>query len=154
MTMYRSTLLIAALSAAFFTPRANAQCINGTASYPIYKDGADIVYMLDTMGKEVVHIEYDLIRDTKEVRRVLSTDWTYTIVAFADDGVKDIDLKLYEWDALREVWVEVASETKTDAVALINYTPSQNQEYKVEVKAYSFHEGYDVARYGLIYYHD
>lgn len=146
------------LSLAFFClftlSALSAQCINGTDSYPLYKQGAALVKQLDDSGMEIVRIEYDLLFSTKETNRSLSPDWEYTIIGFADDGVKDLDITLYEYDDLIEEWTKVAEDTDSDPTAVVVFQPSSYGTYKVEVKAYEFHEGYSVARYGLIFYHD
>ena len=133
---------------------ASAQAYHGTKSYPIYRQGAQRVSNYDDEGKEIVRIEYDLIFSKKVTYRDLSSDWEYTIVGFADDGVKDLDLKLFEWDDLLEQWTEVASDALEDNYPVMTYKPSVSAQYKIEVIVYSFHEGYSAARYGLIIYHD
>ena len=132
----------------------SAQCINGTKSYPIYKAGAQLVSEFDNQDREIVRIEYDLIFDSKETFRDLTTDWEYSIMAFADDGVKDIDLKIYIWDDLLEVWTLVAQDNSTESYALITYQPAETARHKIEVIAYEFVEGYTAARYGLFIVHD
>ena len=133
---------------------ASAQCINGTKSYPIYKAGAQLVSEYDNQGKEIVHIQYDLLFDSRETFRDLTTDWEYSIIAFADDGVKDIDLKIYAWDDLLEVWNLVAQDNSEEGIAMITYQPEETGRHKIEVIAFEFNEGYTAARYGLFIVHD
>jgi len=132
----------------------SAQCINGTKSYPIYKDGAALVDQMDSDGREIVRIEYDLVFDKKESFRNLSPDWEYTIVAFADDGVEDLDLKVYVYDELLDKYTEVADDNSTESYAIVTVKPSKAALYKVDVIIYKFKEGYTAARYGLMYIHD
>lgn len=132
----------------------SAQCINGTKSYPIYKAGAQLVSEFDNQGKEIVRIEYDLIFDSKESFRDLSSDWEYSILAFGDDGVKDLDLKVYIWDDLLETWTLVAEDNSEESFCMITYQPEETARHKVEVIVYEFNEGYSAARYGLFYVHD
>lgn len=133
---------------------SSAQCINGTKSYPIYKAGAAIVSEFDNQGKEIVRIEYDLIFDSKETFRDLTTDWEYSIIAFADDGVKDIDVKVYIYDDLLESWTLVAQDNSTESYSIITYQPAETALHKIEVIVYEFHPGYTAARYGLFIVHD
>ena len=137
-----------------FSLNLKAQCINGVKSYPIYKMGAQLVEKLDNEGAEIVRIEYDLIFSSKETFRNLTSDWEYTIIGFADDGVKDVDVKLYEYDELLEKWKLVAEDKSSEAYAVVNYKPAVTALYKVEVIVYEFHEGYTAARYGLMFVHD
>ncbi len=137
-----------------FNIASNAQCINEKLSYPIYKQGAALVDQFDTQGQEIVRIEYDLVFTSKESFRNLSADWKYTIVGFGDDGVKDLDVKVYEYDDLLEKWSLITEDASTESFALVTVKPTKDALYKVEVIVYSFNEGYDVARYGLMYVHD
>lgn len=137
-----------------FSMNLNAQCINGTDSYPIYKMGAQIVEDFDTEGFEIVRIEYDLIFSSKETFRNLTSDWEYSIIGFADNGVKDLDVKVYEYDELLEKWNLVDEDKSTEAYAIVNLKPSITALYKVEVIVYEFYEGYSAARYGLMFVHE
>jgi hypothetical protein len=152
--MTKIKLLLAFAAIIFSASFASAQCINGTKSYPIYKAGAAIVNEFDTQGKEIVRIEYDLIFDSKESFRQLTSDWEYTIIAFADDGVKDIDVKIYTYDDLLEQWNLVAQDNSTESFSIITYKPAETGLHKIEVIVYEFNEGYTAARYGLFIVHD
>ena len=147
-------LLTAVLCMALLTSVVTANGYNGFKSYPIYKSGATLVSNLDNKGKEIVRIEYDLIFSEKQSFRQLSPNWTYSILAFADNGVEDLDIKLYVYDTLLSKWVFVKKDTDTDSYAALEITPNETADYKVVVQVYKFKDGYDAARYGLIYYHD
>jgi hypothetical protein len=112
------------------------------------------VDQFDTDGNEIVRIEYDLVFTSKETTRNLSADWEYTLVAFADDGVKDLDIKVYTYDDLLEKWTLVAEDNSAESFAIAVVKPPVDALYKVEVIVYQFHEGYDAARYGLMFVHD
>jgi hypothetical protein len=152
--MMKLKLLSAAILLIFTIGTTSAQCINGTKSYPIYKAGAAIVNEFDQQGKEIVRIEYDLIFDMKETFRDLTSDWEYSIIAFADDGVKDVDVKIYAYDDLLEQWTLVAQDNSTEGFAIITYQPAETALHKIEVIVYEFYEGYTAARYGLFIVHD
>jgi hypothetical protein len=132
----------------------NSPCVNGTRSYPIYRSGAQLVEKFDAEGAEIVRIEYDLIFTSKESFRNLSPEWEYLIIGFADTGVKDLDVKVYEYDDLLDKWTLVVQDDATDAFAMVAVTPTRAAMYKVEVIAYEFYEGYSAARYGLMFVHD
>ena len=132
----------------------HAQCINGTLSYPLYKDGAAFVKQIDDQGDEIVRIEYDLLFSSKETFRTLTSDWIYVIYAFADEGLKELNLKVYEYDDLLEEWNLVGEDTLTGRYATLNITPSVTAQYKIEIIAGEFNEGYTATRYGLLIYHD
>jgi hypothetical protein len=138
----------------FIKTGANAQCINGTKSYPIYKTGAQLVDQFDNDNREVVRIEYDLVFTSKETTRNLSSDWEYTLVAFADDGVKDLDIRVSVYDDLLDKWTQVAEDNSVESYAIATVKPPVDALYKVEVIVYQFNEGYTAARYGLMFVHD
>ena len=95
-----------------------------------------------------------MIFDQKESYRDLYSDWEYAIVGFADDGVKDLNLRLYEYDDLLEKWKLVAKDETEESYGMVTIKPSVRARYKVEVVISEFHEGYTAARYGLIYLHE
>ncbi|GEM_PF-1213166 len=150
----KSKILTLVILSLLFSVNISAQCINGTKSYPIYKAGAQLVNKFDSQGSEVVRIEYDLVFSSKESFRNLSADWEYSIIAFADNGVKDLNIKLYEYDSLLEKWTMVAEDKSTEAHAVLTYKPTVAALYKVEIIVKEFYEGYTAARYGLMYVHD
>ena len=137
-----------------FSITSFAQCVNGTKSYPLYKTGAKLVNDFDEEGSEIVRIEYDLVFSSKESFRNLTDDWEYTIIGFADDGVKDLDLKVYVYDDLLDKWSFVTKDASSDSYAVVVVKPEVSARYKVEVIVYEFEEGYTAARYGLLYVHD
>ncbi len=138
----------------FFPANSPAQCINEKLSLPIYKMGAELVEKFDDQGNEIVRIEYDLVFNSKESFRSLSSDWEYTIIGFADNGVKDLDLKLYEYDESTEKWSFVAEDKGSESYSIVKVKPEVTKLYKVEIIVYEFIEGYSAARYGLMYVHD
>jgi len=147
-------LILSALLFLFCIEVLNAQCINGTSSYPIYKTGAQLVEEFDKSGAEIVRIEYDLIFSSKETFRNLTSDWEYSIIGFADNGVKDLDVKLYEYDELLDSWTLVAKDASDESYAIVTYRPAVTSMYKVEIIVYEFKPGYSAARYGLMFVHD
>lgn len=150
--MMRATLLLFSLLASWHY--GQAQCFNDTKSYPLYQVGAELVSTLDSAGKEIVRIEYDLIFTSKETFRQLASNWEYTLVAFSDDGVKDLDIKLYEYDARLDRYVLKKKDNSNDKVAVLTWQPQETAKYKIEIIVYQFQAGYTSARYGLIVFHD
>lgn len=138
----------------FIALSVNAQSINGVKSYPLYKQGAKLVNELDVEGNEIVRIEYDLIFSSKETYRYLSPDWEYTIQGFADGGVAQMDLKIYVYDDLIDEWNLLKTDQMEGAAPYLTITPPESAQYKIEIIVTDFYEGYNVARYGLIFYHD
>lgn len=133
---------------------APASALSRSASMkPIMEKSEHLVeYLEDENNMEIVRMEYDILSDVKTTTRVLSSGYTYFIVAFGDYRFKDIDVKVYRRSA--GGWVEVEKDVDTSATAVVTVTPSYTEEYKIEIKAYSFEPGYDVGHYGLIIAHE
>lgn len=149
---FQSYLILVLFSLLFIN--SQAQCINGVKTMPIYKQGEPIIEDLDFMGMEVVKVEYDLIFSEKFSYRYLSDDWKYKVMAFADGGVKDLDIYLYENDVETGEWVLVAEDTGENAEPFVFHVPKAYTEYSVKIVVDEFYEGFNAARYGLIIVHE
>jgi len=101
---------------------------------------------------EVVRIEADIIRTTKETIRMLAPSFSYSIVAVACNRIEDIDIEVYE--NVNYEWVLINKDDDTEDVAAVAIQPSTYAEYKIVVKAYKFYTGYDVGHYGLAIIHE
>ena len=144
--------LTIALLMMFCCATANAQNAE-TTMQDIYDKGGELVKMLEERyEQEIVRIEYDLLFGTKESIRTLSTSYRYTVLAFSDDRVEDLDITVYKRSG--NSWEQIMKDTETDNSPLVQFTPTAATEYKVEIKAYKFREGESAAHYGLIISHD
>ncbi len=101
---------------------------------------------------EVVRIEADLIRTSKEIIRSLDPSYTYTITAVGSNRILDLDLEVYK--NINGTWTLIKKDTDAANMAVVQLTPSSHSEYKVIVRAYKFNSGYDVGHYGLVFIHD
>lgn len=119
----------------------------------IYQEGLEYLQILeDKHNQEIVHIEYDLIFNTKETKRGFSSDYQYMVFAFADHRVEDLDITIFK--ETFKGWVQVEKDTKSDNTPLVFFKPEDSGTYKIEIKAYKFKSGYSAAHYGLIISHD
>lgn len=124
-----------------------------TTMTPIISKGEEVVkYIEDELNMEVVRMEFDILRDTKTTKRVLSKGWTYTIVAFGDFRFTDIDVRVYR--KRQGDWQLVDKDNDSSAIAVVGITPTYDEEYMIEISAFSFKSGYDVGHYGLIIAHE
>lgn len=137
-----------------FSINLNAQCINGTKSIPIYKVGKKLVKKFDKLGAEIVRIEYDLVFSSKDTFRDLSPEWDYNIIGFADEGVKDLDLKVLQYDIMKGEWIVLGSDVSKNSYASVIIRPNRVDTYKIQISVYEYFEGYTATRYGLIIVHD
>jgi hypothetical protein len=146
----RSMILAAMLLTVATT--VNAQDAE-TTMQDIYEQGLGMVkYLEEEANQEIVRIEYDLVFDSKETIRNLSSSYTYTVVAFADDRVEDLDITIYKKSG--SSWTQVTKDTETDNTPVVQITPKEAGEYKVKITAYKFAEGYSGAHYGMIISHE
>ena len=121
--------------------------------YPVLKNSVDLIsYIEEDLDMEIVRIEFDIVQTSKETYRTLTSDYEYTIVAFGDDRIKDIDVALYRYNGKN--WVLVKKDNDSDSKAVVTYQPSETANYKIVVTAYSFVRGYSAGHYGLIICHD
>lgn len=124
-----------------------------TSMFPIINKSKEIVELIENdLGKEIVRMEYDILRTTKTTIRTLTDDYTYYIVAFGDFRFKDIDVKVYK--KVYGEWQIVEKDADANAMAAVSITPEQTCDYLIEISAYSYESGYDVGHYGLIIAHD
>ena len=109
-------------------------------------------YLENELDLEIVRMEYDILKTTKTTTRTLSPGWTYRIVAFGDYRFKDIDVSVYR--KINGSWTLIERDQDSSEIALVVITPEYAEEYLIEIKAYSFNEGYEVGHYGLIVAHE
>jgi hypothetical protein len=102
-------------------------------------------------GQEIVRMEFDIIRDSKETYRYLTDSYEYGILAFGDDRIEDIDIKVYKF--VNDQWSLIEKDEDESAVAFISVEPPFTARYQIEITAYAFTEGNDVGHYGLIIFH-
>lgn len=125
---------------------------DGTSIKDIVEKAYEIVENIEEKDMEVVHLECDILKTKKSVTRTLSKGWTYGVIAFGDDRFLDIDVVIYRKNGNQ--WVRVAKDDDESAVATVEVTPASDGEYKIEIQAYKFAEGYSGGHYGLIMFHE
>ncbi|MGM9688480.1 MAG: hypothetical protein ACI3YD_05460 [Alloprevotella sp.] len=141
-------LLLIAFAAVLSTAHADDRSMQ-----PILNKGEIIAnYVEQELEKEIVRIEYDILSTTKTTTRILAKGWNYSILAFGDERFEDIDVVVYRKS--NGAWVEVARDADSEALAMVNVSPSTQGEYKIEIKAYKFKAGYNIGHYGLIIAHE
>lgn len=127
--------------------------MQGRSMYSIMNKSESLVdYLENELNLEIVRMEYDILRTTKTTIRVLSPEWRYQIIAFGDYRFKDIDVLVYR--KINGSWTLVEKDQDTSEIALVSISPEYAEEFLIEIKAYSFNDGYDVGHYGLIIAHE
>lgn len=120
---------------------------------PIMSKAVDLIELIeDNYDQEIVRMEFDIVTDNKETFRTLYEGIEYTVVAFADDRVSDLDVRVYAWDS--GDWALVKKDSDSSDVAVVSLTPDETARYRIVVSAYSFNSGYSAAHYGIIIFHE
>lgn len=120
---------------------------------PIMSKAVDLIDLIeDSYDQEIVRMEFDIVTDNKETFRTLYEGIEYTVVAFADDRVSDLDVRVYAWDS--GDWALVKKDSDSSDVAVVSLTPDETARYRIVVSAYSFNSGYSAAHYGIIIFHE
>jgi len=124
----------------------------GTSMLPIIGDVISAVrYLEDSLGVEVVRIEYDIISDKKNSIRTLYQDYNYGIVAVGDYRINKIKLDAYEMKGKK--WKLLNSNARSSYLALLTIEPKETAEYSFDVIVEEFAKGYTAGHYAIIYYH-
>lgn len=145
-TLALATLLLSSTTAFAADPE--------TTMVPIIEKTQSIVDLLEgsQYNEEVVRIEMDLLFDSKESIRTLTSKYTYTIVAYGDDRFKDIDVSVYR--RTDHGWAIVEKDADNSSLAVVTIKPETTGEYKIEIIAREFEKGYSAGHYGLVISHD
>lgn len=111
-----------------------------------------IIETAEKRDMEVVRVEADIIRTTKETYRVLDPSYRYSIIAVGSSRIKDLDIEVYK--KIDGEWTLIQKDDDNQNVAGVEIKPSAYADYKILIKAYAFYEGYDVGHYGLAVIHN
>lgn len=122
--------------------------IYDTSVQSVYKDGYTMIQESENGGYKIGHMQFDYITTEYSTTRNLYSGNEYIIFAFADKGVKDLDIKVYE--SVDGYWELVKKDTKIDNSAGVSFRCTRTNKYKIKIDAYEFRPGYDRAYYGLI----
>ncbi|MCX6253787.1 MAG: hypothetical protein NTV31_04840 [Bacteroidia bacterium] len=148
-------VLTIGLYLAVLTPSASAQ-YSDISVIPILNQAKSKLRQLTSMNVQIARVEFDLIfkDEVKSTTRDLYSHRTYSIVAFGDTRmIKDIDILLYQYDYKQKQWTKIMEDNDADPEAILQFTPSENGTYTIDVKVYSFIGEYTAGHYGLIIYY-
>lgn len=147
--MKKLTTLVLCLAALLTVRNLHAQ----TELTDLCRRAADLTELVQNeYQQEVVRLEFDLISSTKSTYRKLYQGYDYGIVAFSDERIADIDIKIYK--LINNEWVELGKDNTSDETALVTITPSYTGDYRIDITSYKFSYGYDSGYYGLLVYHN
>ncbi len=125
---------------------------NGTSMMPVVGGLEDIVKTLEKEKVEIVRIEVDLLFTAKNTFRILYPKYTYGILTYGDYRFKSLALNIYKKE--NGEWKFFKTGENKDGTSSILITPEKLAEYKFEVIAAEFNEGYTGGHYVLIIMHN
>ena len=124
---------------------------NGTSMMPIFNKAKNLITTLEEKNKlEIVKMEFDIVTAVKKTTwRTLSKDVSYSIAAFGDYRIKDIDISVFK--SVNGNWTRVVKDKKEDSFALVSVKPAKTEMYKIEISVYQFKDKHNAAHYGLFF---
>ncbi len=131
----------------FLSTFLNAQVANKSV-VPIINQTSDYIQLIEQKyGKQIVLLQYDVIKTSKETFRQLYAGVQYGIIAIPDGTVKDVNLKISYIKS--DDWEVVAKDLDTEGIVMLFYTPTETGIYKLDVSA-SLANPDDFGYYSLI----
>jgi len=138
-----------------FATGAFAQTEKDRSMKPILEDCKTLIDDIESKNEEIVRMEFDIVKDTKETFRTLTDSYTYGITAVGDYRIKKIGLELYSENySQSNTWTLVKVENADKYYASMTIKPSDTKRYKIVVKAIDFENDNTVGHYGLLIYHE
>ncbi len=115
----------------------------------IYNETQTYISLIETKYKsQILRLEFDVTTGISATYRYLAKDQVYGIMAIGDKSkIENVDVRIYENRGGE--WVEVAEDTQTKGLAVLNFTPSSSDTYKIEISA-TFKENEQYGFYSLI----
>lgn len=121
----------------------------GTSMMPIFNKAKIYIETFEKNDKhEIVRMEFDIVTTYKKKSwRTLAKGIKYSVIAFGDYRIKDIDISIFKYRDKK--WVRVVKDKKEESFAVVSFTPDKTEEYKIEISVYEFKDNYKAAHYGL-----
>lgn len=122
---------------------------------PILNQTADKILEIEEDYNTIVRMEFDIVfkGSAKSTFRDLYSTRTYYFQAFGDNNrIEDVDIVVYQKEG--DEWIEIAKDNSENSEATLQFKPSKNANYKINITAYKFKDGYTAGHYGLVIYHD
>jgi hypothetical protein len=116
----------------------------------IIESGITVANRLTAANIEMVRSNFDILSTTSDIKRtyrVLSAKQTYSIGVFANEGVENLALIVYE--PVGNDWVEIARGDSATWREYVSVAPTTTQLYRIDVVANKFSSGYKYGYYNL-----
>ncbi len=134
------------LCAVFVSFSLNAQIYSIS---DIYNQTPEYINLIENKyHNQIIRLEYDITTGVSSTYRYLAKDNVYGIMAIGDKS-KIIDLDLAIFQNKNGNWIKVVEDTTTEGLAVLNFTPSISDIYKMEIYA-KFRAGVQYGFYSLM----
>lgn len=115
---------------------------------PIVQQSSEYINLIEGKYKQqVVHLEYDIIKESKEIYRQMFADVQYGFILFGDEKFNNFSLKVSVIE--NDDWKVIIDEVGSDGIVTIFRKLPQIGTYKFEINA-DLKQGKDYGYYNLI----
>ncbi|MEA3451845.1 MAG: hypothetical protein U9Q83_08070 [Bacteroidota bacterium] len=119
------TLLVFSLSIMFSYAQTNKSIV------PIIGQTNDYIQLIENKYEQkVVHLEYDVIKTSKESYRQLFADVQYGIILFGDDNIKSLKLNISNIQSNN--WTTVVSKESEKGIVMLYFKPTKTDFYRFD----------------------
>jgi len=96
----------------------------------IISQSSDYITLIEqSYEKQIVHIQYDVIVEEKEVFRKLFADVQYGIIVVPDENLTDVDIIVEQ--IIDDKWTSVTDDLTNEGVAMVYFTPEETGMYRL-----------------------
>ncbi len=101
---------------------------------PIINQTNDYISLIEKKyEKQVVHLEYDVIKTSKESYRQLFGGVQYGIILFGDENIKNISLNI---SVIKDNnWKIIKTENSNEGIVMLYFTPDKTDFYRFDFSA-------------------
>lgn len=106
---------------------------------PVINQTADYIDLIEKKyNKQVVHLEYDVIKTSKQSYRKLFTEVQYGIIVFGDGNISDVNMSLSRIEEGK--WKSVDIDDGDEEIVMLFFTPKTTSLYRFEIESILINE--------------
>lgn len=127
--MKKFTFFIIILFISFLELKAQQKSV-----VPIMSQSADYIKLIENKYKQqVVHLEFDVIKDEKVFYRQLFAGVMYGIIIYGDEQIKSLNLKIEHPE--NNEWQTDTVYNKAEGIVMIYFTPKITEYYSFTINS-------------------
>ncbi len=106
---------------------------------PVINQTADYIDLIEKKyNKQVVHLEYDVIKTSKQSYRKLFAEVQYGIIVFGDGNISDVNMSLSRIEEGK--WKSVDIDDGDEEIVMLFFTPKTTSLYRFEIESILINE--------------